>query len=64
MPTMPRRAQRQGIIVEANFFSRTSRIIRSFVDGLISSAEDPEKILEQAVQDMQADLVKMRQASA
>lgn len=30
----------------------------------VSNAEDPEKILEQAVEDMQNDLVKMRQASA
>lgn len=30
----------------------------------MSKAEDPEKILEQAVQDMQGDLIKMRQASA
>ena len=30
----------------------------------VSSAEDPEKILEQAVEEMQNDLIKMRQASA
>jgi phage shock protein A len=30
----------------------------------VSKAEDPEKILEQAVNDMQGDLIKMRQASA
>jgi len=31
---------------------------------MVSSAEDPEKILEQALVEMQEDLVKMRQASA
>ena len=30
----------------------------------MSAVEDPEKILDQAVTDMQSDLVKMRQASA
>lgn len=30
----------------------------------MTKAEDPEKILEQAVIDMQGDLIKMRQASA
>ena len=30
----------------------------------MSKAEDPEKILEQSVNDMQGDLIKMRQASA
>ena len=30
----------------------------------VGSAEDPEKILDQAVNEMQGDLIKMRQASA
>ena len=30
----------------------------------MSSAEDPEKILDQVVNEMQEDLIKMRQASA
>lgn len=30
----------------------------------MSGAEDPEKILDQAVVDLQGDLIKMRQASA
>lgn len=30
----------------------------------VSSAEDPEKILDQVVTEMQEDLIKMRQASA
>lgn len=30
----------------------------------MSSAEDPEKILEQAVEDMQGDLIRLRQAAA
>ena len=30
----------------------------------VSSAEDPEKILDQAVQDMNGDLIKLRQATA
>jgi phage shock protein A len=30
----------------------------------VSSVEDPEKILDQAVQDMNADLIKLRQATA
>ncbi len=30
----------------------------------MSSAEDPEKILDQAVEDMQGDLIKLRQAAA
>ncbi len=30
----------------------------------VSSAEDPEKLLDQVVTEMQEDLIKMRQASA
>lgn len=30
----------------------------------MSSAEDPEKLLDQVVNEMQEDLIKMRQASA
>lgn len=45
-------------------FSRVGRLVRSYTNSLLGKLEDPEKILDQAVEDMQADLVKMRQASA
>ncbi len=45
-------------------FDRFSRLIRSNFNSLVSKAEDPEKILEQAVQDMQSDLIQLRQAVA
>lgn len=32
--------------------------------GAVSSVEDPEKMLDQTVSEMQNDLIKMRQASA
>ncbi|NEO71244.1 PspA/IM30 family protein [Moorena sp. SIO3H5] len=43
---------------------RMLRIIRASFNSLINQAEDPEKILEQAVDDMQQDLIQMRQAVA
>ncbi len=43
---------------------RVSRVVRSNLNAVVSSAEDPEKILEQAIIDMQEDLVQMRQAVA
>lgn len=43
---------------------RILRVIRANINSLIGQAEDPEKILEQAVEDMQQDLVQMRQAVA
>ncbi|WP_413164435.1 PspA/IM30 family protein [Capilliphycus salinus ALCB114379] len=45
-------------------FNRIWRIIRANINSLISQAEDPEKILEQTVMDMQEDLVQLRQAVA
>ncbi|NEN89663.1 MAG: PspA/IM30 family protein [Okeania sp. SIO3H1] len=43
---------------------RVWRVIRANINALISGAEDPEKVLEQTVTDMQNDLVKLRQAVA
>jgi len=45
-------------------FDRISRVIRANVNDMVSKAEDPEKILEQAIIDMQEDLVQLRQAVA
>ena len=45
-------------------FDRISRVVRGNLNDLVSKAEDPEKILEQAVVDMQEDLIKLRQAVA
>ncbi|MCP9807855.1 PspA/IM30 family protein [Cyanobium sp. HWJ4-Hawea] len=46
------------------FFERLSRLIRSNANAVLGAAEDPSKILDQSVADMQADLVKLRQAVA
>ena len=43
---------------------RISRLVRSNVNHLVNGAEDPEKVLQQTVLDMQSDLVSMRQAVA
>lgn len=45
-------------------FQRIMRVIRSQINSLVSKAEDPEKILEQTVIDMQEDLIQVRQAVA
>ncbi|NJM77901.1 MAG: PspA/IM30 family protein, partial [Acaryochloridaceae cyanobacterium RU_4_10] len=39
-------------------FDRISRVVRANVNSAVNAAEDPEKILEQTVVDMQEDLVK------
>ncbi len=45
-------------------FDRLWRVIRANINSLVGAAEDPEKILEQAVMDMQSDLIQLRQAVA
>ncbi len=45
-------------------FDRLGRVISANLNDLVSKAEDPEKILEQAVIEMQENAVKMRQALA
>ena len=46
------------------FFERLSRLFRANLNDLVSRAEDPAKILDQSVADMQADLIKLRSAVA
>ena len=46
------------------FIKRILRIIRANINSLIGSAEDPEKILQQAVIEMQENLVRLRQGVA
>ncbi|WP_088893744.1 PspA/IM30 family protein [Leptolyngbya ohadii] len=43
---------------------RIWRVIRANLNSLLNQAEDPEKILEQTVQDMQNDVIQLRQAVA
>jgi len=45
-------------------FDRIGRVLRANINSLVGQAEDPEKILEQTVIDMQDDLIKLRQAVA
>lgn len=47
-----------------NLFDRFSRVAKSNLNNVLKSLEDPEKIMNQAVEDMQADLVKVRQSYA
>ena len=43
---------------------RLSRLLKANLNAFVSDAEDPIKILDQSVADMQEDLIKLRQAVA
>lgn len=45
-------------------FDRLNRVVRANLNDMVSKAEDPEKILEQAIIDMQEDILQLRQAVA
>ncbi|MDB9356496.1 PspA/IM30 family protein, partial [Nodularia spumigena CS-587/03] len=45
-------------------FDRIRRVVSSNLNDLVNKAEDPEKILEQAILEMQEDLVQLRQGVA
>eukprot|EP00581_Thalassiosira_minuscula_P018688 CAMPEP_0183712486 /NCGR_PEP_ID=MMETSP0737-20130205/7595_1 /TAXON_ID=385413 /ORGANISM="Thalassiosira miniscula, Strain CCMP1093" /LENGTH=297 /DNA_ID=CAMNT_0025941105 /DNA_START=58 /DNA_END=951 /DNA_ORIENTATION=- len=47
-----------------NLFDRFQRVAKSNINNVLKSLEDPEKIMNQAVEDMQGDLVKVRQSYA
>jgi phage shock protein A len=44
--------------------NRLLRVIRANLNSLVADAEDPEKILEQTVMEMQANIFQLRQAVA
>jgi len=46
------------------FFDRLGRLVRANANAVLSRAEDPVKILDQSVADMQADLQNLRKAVA
>jgi len=47
-----------------NLFDRFSRVAKGSLNDILKKVEDPEKIMNQAVEDMQGDLVKIRQSYA
>merc|ERR1719453_1493465 len=55
---------RPACTVQMNIGDRFVRLVKSNVNEALNKMEDPEKVLEQAVIDMQKDLVKVRQAYA
>lgn len=52
------------VYAEANLFSRIGRLVKSVTNNVVTAAEDPEKLLDTVIDEMQGDLIKMRQAAA
>lgn len=64
-PRPPAAASRAlGVAVEANLFSRVVRVVKAYVSNFTEQWEDPEVLLDRVTDEMNEDLVKMRQATA
>lgn len=59
-----RAAVSPAVLVEANLFSRLFRVVRAYVSNFTEQFEDPEVMLDRVTEEMQEDLIKMRQATA
>jgi len=55
---------RSSTALSMNLFDRFQRVAKANVNNVLKSLEDPEKIMNQALEDMQSDLVKVRQSYA
>ncbi|CAM9393096.1 unnamed protein product [Ascophyllum nodosum] len=53
-----------GATLQMNLVDRFFRVAKANLNSILQKIEDPEKVLEQAVEDMQRDLVKIRQSYA
>lgn len=52
------------VSLSMNLADRFFRVVKANINSIIQNLEDPEKVLEQAVDDMQNDLIKIRQSYA
>ena len=50
--------------MQMNLADRFIRVAKANLNSILQKVEDPEKVLEQAVDDMQSDLIKVRQSFA
>jgi phage shock protein A len=58
------RSRGQVALYADNLFDRFTRVVKSNINQVLSSVEDPEKVLAQAVEEMQGDLIKVRTSYA
>lgn len=62
--THPRRRHLTTMGVGGNMIERFARVATSNIKKVLQSIEDPEKVMDQAVDEMQSDLIKVKQSYA
>lgn len=63
-PPLPRATPPTVRFAGDNLFERFARVAKANVNKVIQNWEDPEKVLDQALDEMQGDLIKVRQSYA
>jgi len=58
------RGRTLAVNTQANLFARISRVVRAYIEGIMNTFEDPERLLDRVVEEMQGDVIRLRQASA
>jgi len=58
------RATSSELVLQMNLFDRFARVAKSNLNEIANKLEDPQKIMDQAIEEMQNDLVKIRQSYA
>jgi phage shock protein A len=51
---------RQSVALQMNLFDRFTRVAKSNLNNILKNLEDPEKIMSQALEDMQVSVKEIR----
>lgn len=60
----PASTKTSKVVLQMNLFDRFARVAKANLNDIANKLEDPEKIMDQAIEEMQNDLVKIRQSYA
>jgi len=63
-PNLPSHLPASPTALQANLFDRFVRVSKANANNILQRFEDPEKVMAQALEDMQSDLVRVRQTYA
>lgn len=63
-PSTHQSSSSSSTVLHANLVDRFIRVTRGNLNSILSKFEDPEKVMDQALVDMQNDIVKIRQTYA
>jgi hypothetical protein len=60
-PTLTKRTHSDIVVLRMNLFDRFTRVAKANLNNVLKNLEDPEKIMSQALEDMQVSSSESRQ---